>query len=230
MHAVGSRKTVDAHLRRCPTSSSATDVDANATPSGRNHQLPGVSPINPRDKQPHQNTSDSGLARAPPSQSTPTAVNNSCPIGSAMRRLHVAAFLLLALLVVVSARKHRNTGNATDATGGPAAAPSVPACCNLLKPMLPFLKADSLEQLQLPVLIFTRNNNGTLQPTKNRIHGSLCICGSPNGTNHDWMKTKMGVRGSTSVHDFTRKSYGVTTKGKSKVSFLGEVLPQLWCP
>lgn len=134
-----------------------------------------------------------------------------------------AVVLLLVVLVAVSAQEDEITGssNTTDAPGG-AAAPSIPACCDLLKPMLPFLKADSLEHLQLPVLIFSRNSNGTLLPTKNRVHGSLCVCGSPNGTNHDWMKTKLGVRGSTSVRDFTRKSYAVTTKAEGKVEFLGE--------
>ena len=147
-----------------------------------------------------------------------------------MGRPHVAVVLLFAFLVAASAKKDKSanssstSSNATGAPGG-AGAPSIPACCDLLKPMLPFLKAESLENLQLPVLIFSRNNNGTLQPSKNRIHGSLCVCGSPNGTNQDWMKTKMGVRGSTSVRDFTRKSYGVTTKAKTgKVEFLGELV------
>lgn len=92
-----------------------------------------------------------------------------------MGRFHaaIAALLLLALLVAVSAKKDK--GNATDTSGGSTAA--TPACCDLLKPMLQFLKADSLEQLQLPVIIFSTNSNGALQPTKNRIHGSMCICG-----------------------------------------------------
>jgi hypothetical protein len=37
-----------------------------------------------------------------------------------------------------------------------------------------------------------------------------------------WVKAKLGVRGSTSVKDFTRKSYGLTYKPANKTSFLGE--------
>jgi hypothetical protein len=47
------------------------------------------------------------------------------------------------------------------------------------------------------------------------------------GVNYDWFPVKMGVRGSTSVKDFTRKSYAVKVRkanstASSKVQFLGE--------
>jgi hypothetical protein len=72
-----------------------------------------------------------------------------------------------------------NTSLPAAADASPAAAgnssPEQPSCCQLLTPMLPFLKADSLNSLQMPVLIISRDHNGTLLPTKNRIHGSMCI-------------------------------------------------------
>jgi hypothetical protein len=137
----------------------------------------------------------------------------------------LCAFLLLFSFPAVPAQD-AGSGNQTSSTDGtgPSTA-STPACCDMLKPMLPFLKADSLEQLLMPVLIFSQNNNGTLKPTKNRVRGSMCICGAPNGTGEDWLKTKMGVRGSTSVKDFTRKSYGVT----AKTQFLGEHCNRMTC-
>jgi hypothetical protein len=46
--------------------------------------------------------------------------------------------------------------------------------------------------------------------------------------NYDWFPVKLGVRGSTSVKDFMRKSYAVNVRkanstASSKIKFLGEL-------
>uniref|UniRef100_A0A383WL78 Uncharacterized protein n=1 Tax=Tetradesmus obliquus TaxID=3088 RepID=A0A383WL78_TETOB len=68
---------------------------------------------------------------------------------------------------------------------------------------------------------------------KNRIKGSMCICGVAGGANYDWFPVKMGVRGSTSVKDFTRKSYAIkvgkaNSSASSKVAFLGMPKAKSW--
>lgn len=140
--------------------------------------------------------------------------------------------LFLALLVACSCataaarKKHKEDGALATTDGSmdtlePQPVPD-PACCQALVPMLPLLGASSLAQLPLPVVILSRDGGVDLTAKKNRVRGSMCVCGSPNGTNYDWIpKVKMGVRGSTSVRDFTRKSYKVDTKA-GKVKFLGE--------
>jgi hypothetical protein len=157
-----------------------------------------------------------------------------------MSHLEVLIGLLLLLLgsssipTPAAAKKGSKQHAAANATGTNSTSahstPPVgqhPACCQqVLTPLLAFLGATSLDTLKLPVLILSTNNS-TLLSSKNRVQGALCVCGgSPDNnsssSSHDWLPTKFGVRGSTSVKDFSRTSYALTIKAKP--GLLGELL------